>query len=207
MSYQKPEIWKEKEFTKDGRSWTSELAKYDEVEAVYPELASHLQRTNGFKHDDGIYTYSVSVKPGYDPTVFRKPSYKRQNYLDQKRGGGQSRPQSQVSQGQQKSLSDTDVKYEELAAKTEKWMQNIDFKLDRLLSENNIDPAGIKPASSLREDHGNEMGGDNAAGTGIDTLNSVIEKDGETAFLQTPTVEVPPEDIPLDAGIGQESDQ
>ena len=192
MSYQKPEIWTE---TKGqyGISWR---ASWDEVAAVYPELIKNLEKAHGFKWDDGAkYRYSVTYKDGYGYTVWR-------NEKSNRGGGNFNRPrqfQSPQKTTGQKTLSDTEVKYEELAARTEQWMQNINFKLDRLLQESNIDPAGIKPASSLKNDHGNEMGGDNAAGLALDA--DVEIDDGLPEPTQTPGVI-----SDIDAAVGPEQE-
>lgn len=202
MSYQKPEIWIENEKSQYGRSWRT---SWEEAEAVYPELIKNLvkedYKSKGIKaYDDGAkYTYKVSHSPTYGYTIWRNEKSNR--------GGGNSNRPRQFSQQTQKStgqgtLSDTDVKYEELAAKTEQWMQTIDYKLNRLLQESNIDPAGIKPASSLKEDHGNEQGGDNASGLGMDIMNAVEEVTDDGL----PEVETPSGVPEIDSIAGQEQE-
>jgi hypothetical protein len=189
MSYQTPDIWKEHQ-GQFGMSWR---ASWDEVEAVYPELISNLQKVNGSTYDDGAkYRYKVTYKPGYDFTIWRNQKSTRGNF---------NRPrqfQEQQPTQAQRTLSDTEVRYEELAAETRKWMQEISYKIDRLLAENKIDPAGIKPASNFKTDHGNEQGGD--SGFNMDLMNAE-QDDG------LPEVETPSGIEEIDTITGPESDQ
>lgn len=191
MSYNTPDIWKESQ-GQFGISWR---ASYDEVQAVYPELAKNLPKENGASWDDGAkYRYKVTYKPGYDFTVWRNQKSTKGNFNRPRQF--QQSPQAAT----QKSLSDTDVKYEEFATKIEKELQEIVFMLQRILTEMHIDPAGIKPASSLKNDHGNEQGGD--SGFNMDLMNAEPSTgDG------LPEVSTPEGIAEIDTSTGQEQDQ
>jgi hypothetical protein len=184
MSYQTPDIWKEHD-GQYGKSWR---ASWDEVEAVYPELIKNLEKVNGAVYDDGAkYRYKVTYKAGYDYTIWRN---------EKKRGGGgnfnrprQFQQTAQQPQQQQK-LTDDEVSFQEDTTQTLQEMLRLlqEIAANIKVTMEHVGAQYFNRATDLgKNDHGNERGGDNAAGLGMDILNAEREADDGLPQVDTPS--------------------